>query len=303
MLDILDLVKVTFPVSGVETYIFIPPIVAFLISFFTSMAGVSGAFLLLPFQISALGFTTPSVTSTNFLYNLVGIPGGVYRYTREGRMAWPLTVCIVLGTLPGVFVGYYIRIRYLPDPRDFKFFVGLVLLYIGYRLLLSMGHNSIKNSAGGAGQEFRITDVSYSLRRVRLRFCGEEISFSVLLVFSFSLLVGIIGGIYGIGGGAIIAPFLVSVLDIPVYVFSGAVLMGTFMTSIFGLLFYSTLPLKGGVTAPPDWLLGVLFGIGGLCGMYLGARVQRHVPTSVIKLILALVVLVVSGKYILQFFR
>ena len=35
-----------FETSGVETAIWIPPAVAFAISFFTSMGGVSGAFLL-----------------------------------------------------------------------------------------------------------------------------------------------------------------------------------------------------------------------------------------------------------------
>ena len=50
-------------------------------------------------------------------------------------MAWPLTWVIIVGTLPGVFIGYYLRTLYLPDPRAFKLFVGLVLLYIGSRLL------------------------------------------------------------------------------------------------------------------------------------------------------------------------
>ena len=76
----MDYLQILFPVAGIKTYLFIPPVVAFIISFFTSMAGISGAFLLLPFQISILGFTTTSVTSTNFLFNVTGTPGGVYRY-------------------------------------------------------------------------------------------------------------------------------------------------------------------------------------------------------------------------------
>ncbi len=77
-----------FPVSGVETPIRLPPLVAFVVSLFTSMAGVSGAFLLLPFQMSVLHFESPSVNPTNMVYN---IPGGVYRYLREGRLVrpWP----------------------------------------------------------------------------------------------------------------------------------------------------------------------------------------------------------------------
>src|SRR4030043_1068584 len=124
-----------FPVSGVKTYLFLPPLVAFVVSFFTSMGGVSGAFLLLPFQVSFLNFTSPSVSATNFVYNIVAIPSGVYRYLKEGRMAWPLTWVVIAGTLPGVFIGYYLRVLYLPDPRTFKLFVGCVLLYIGVRLV------------------------------------------------------------------------------------------------------------------------------------------------------------------------
>ena len=104
------------------------------------------------------------------------------------------------------------------------------------------------------------------------------------------------------GGGAIIAPFCVSILHIPVFTIAGPAMFGTFMTSIAGVFFYSIIPINSGRTAPPDWLLGFLFGIGGLVGMYLGARCQKFVPEKIIKLILALIILAVSLKYIVQFF-
>jgi hypothetical protein len=72
----MDFLLMRFPVSGVETYVFIPPLVALVVSFLTSMGGVSGAFLLLPFQMSFLGFTSPAVSSTNFVFNIVAIPSG-----------------------------------------------------------------------------------------------------------------------------------------------------------------------------------------------------------------------------------
>ena len=90
-----------FPVSGVETALWLPPLIAFAISFFTSMAGVSGAFLLLPFQMSVLGFVSPSVTPTNLVFNITAIPSGVYRYLRERRLVWSLTGAVVAGTMPG----------------------------------------------------------------------------------------------------------------------------------------------------------------------------------------------------------
>ena len=95
---------VEFPISGVETYWWLPVLVAFGISAFTSTAGVSGAFLLLPFQVSVLGFAGPAVSPTNLLFNVVAIPSGVYRYQRERRMVWPLAWTIVLTTLPGIAI-------------------------------------------------------------------------------------------------------------------------------------------------------------------------------------------------------
>ena len=78
-----------FPVSGVEVNPLIPPLVALVVSTFTSMGGVSGAFLLLPFQVSALGFCTPAVSPTNLIFNIVAIPSGVYRYLRPVHAAFP----------------------------------------------------------------------------------------------------------------------------------------------------------------------------------------------------------------------
>jgi len=297
----MDSLKIFFPISGVETYFFVPPLVAFVFSFFTSMGGVSGAFLLLPFQMSILGFTSPSVSATNFLYNIVGTPGGIITYIREQRMVWPLAILITIGTLPGVLIGYYFRVRYFPDPRVFKFFVGLVLLYIGFRLAKSIGP---KRDAPPphANKTFIVSNVSWNLRRMEFYFSGDKVSFSVPALLGLSFIVGIIGGIYGIGGGAIIAPFCVSILQIPVFAVAGPALFGTFMTSIAGVCFYSTIPINSGQAAPPDWLLGFLFGVGGLLGMYLGARCQKYVPEKMIKAILALIIFIVSLKYIVQFF-
>jgi hypothetical protein len=297
----MDFLNVYFPVSGVETSIIIPPLVAFVISFFSSMAGITGAFLILPFQMSVLGFITPSVSATNFLYNVVGTPGGILRYLREGRMVWPLALAITIGTLPGVIAGYYIRVRFLPDPRSFKLFVGIVLLYIGVKVVKKIIRTNGPAVAEPNGN-FSISNVTYSLSRMGFDFQAQRVEFSLAAIIILSLVVGVIGGIYGIGGGAIIAPFCVAFLNIPVHTVAGAAMFGTFVTSIVGVAIYSTVPFYNGQTAPPDWFLGILFGLGGLLGMYLGATCQKYVPERIIQTMLAVIIFAVSLKYIFQFF-
>jgi uncharacterized membrane protein YfcA len=296
-----------FPVSGIEINPFIPFIVAFAVSFFTSMGGVSGAFLLLPFQVSFLGYTAPSVSGTNQVFNVVAIPSGVYRYIREGRMLWPLTLTVIIGTLPGVLIGAWIRIKYLPDPKNFKLFAGIVLFYIGFRLLMDVIKNKVHKKVSNKTQSFEelhtVRLIESTIQQVKFDYDGETHRFSPPIVYIICFLVGIIGGIYGIGGGSIVAPFFVAIIGLPVYTVAGAALMGTFITSIAGVVFYQYLSLLyTDMAIAPDWMLGVLFGFGGLFGMYLGARTQKFVPAKIIKGILCGCVIVVSVRYIVEFF-
>lgn len=320
-----------FPVSGVDVSPFIPPLVAFVVSSITASAGVSGAFLLLPFQVSVLHYTSPSVSPTNLIYNIVAIPGGLYRFIKEGRMAWPLTWVVVVGTLPGVFVGSWVRISYLPDPKAFKFFVGCVLLYLGVRLLTEFSGGSKKQKeqnkaldkkfkervaqmktetnqkiAAGLPAEAIVKTKTFSLQKIEYEFWGETYSFPTTTIFILALVVGIIGGIYGIGGGAIISPFCVSILGLPVYTVAGAALAGTFLTSIAGVIFYAILATTAvGATTnvSPDWLLGALFGGGGLLGTYCGAYIQKYLKANIVKGIMAALILFLALTYIIQFFR
>jgi hypothetical protein len=317
-----------FPVSGVETNPFVPLLVALVVSFFTSMGGVSGAFLLLPFQVSVLGFTSPAVSPTNLVFNIVAIPSGVYRYLKEGRMNWPLTWVVILGTLPGLWAGALIRVNWMLDPRHFKLFVGCVLLYIGLRLLYEQTpfakrkkakiqefeakvqerlQKVLREAGQTAGKslppEARVQTVSWSLRRVEYRFLGETFSFSTIALFVLSLIVGLIGGTYGIGGGAIIAPFVVAIFGLPVYTVAGAALLGTFITSVAGVAIYYVLaPYYPGLGVAPDVALGALFGVGGFCGMYVGARMQKFIPATFIRLGLGIVISGLALNYIVGFF-
>lgn len=311
-----------FETAGIEVAPWIPPLVAFVVSFFTSMGGVSGAFLLLPFQMSFLGYTAPSVSATNQLFNIVAIPSGVYRYWREGRMVWPLAWIVVAGTLPGVLIGAVVRVNYLPDPKEFRVFAAAVLLYVGVRMIRDL----LGRTAGGqiriqgdrrfqemaqrpraletassnpaVDRQLAVRVTHLNLQRFGYSFYGEQFDVSTPGIFSLSLVVGVVGGIYGIGGGAIIAPFFVTFFGLPVYTVAGVALLGTFVTSVAGVAFYQAIaPLYPGLSVAPDWLLGVLFGLGGMAGMYLGARCQKYVPARKIKWMLAGIIVFTAISY------
>ena len=76
-----------------------------------------------------------------------------------------------------------------------------------------------------------------------------------------ALAVGVVGGIYGIGGGSILGPVLAG-RGVPVATVAPAALASTFITSLVGAGTYAALALT--TTAgdiAPDWLLGLSCGL------------------------------------------
>jgi uncharacterized membrane protein YfcA len=244
---------------------------AFCLALVTTPAGVSGAVLLLPVQISVLGVASPAVTPTNLLFNIFSTPGALTRFARERRLCGQLPAMLVAGTLPGVIVGAVIRVQWLSDAHSFTLVAAGVLLPLGLWLLL--------------GSQRMPRQPPESTRRLRLA------------IWALALLVGVVGGIYGIGGGSLLAPVLIA-LGYSVYEAAPATLIATFLTSIAGIATYQVLQLSHGGTIAPDWTLGLFLGAGGFVGSYCGARLQQRLPERSLRRLLGVVACLIAARYV-----
>jgi uncharacterized membrane protein YfcA len=122
------------------------------------------------------------------------------------------------------------------------------------------------------------------------------------VVAGLALAVGVVGGIYGIGGGSLLGPILVG-RGIPVARVAPAAFASTFVTSLVGAATYTLLSLAGSGDVAPDWFLGLACGTGGLIGGYLGARLQPRVPETVLRLLLGVLATALGTLYALQAIR
>ena len=242
---------------------------ALVISTVTTPVGVSGAVFLLPIQLNLLHVPNPAVTPTNLLYNVVAAPGGLLRYRRAGQLAGPLTRTILVGAVPGVIVGAVIRVYVLPGPRAFRMVVAAVLLPVGLWLLLSPW-----------------------IRPTTWRFAPTQITL-------LALVVGVVGGVYGIGGGSILGPVLVA-SGMAVSEVAPAALASTFLTSLAGAVAYAILALNAEGSIAPRWPVGLACGLGGLVGGYLGARLQPRLPERALRVLLGAVAVALSLGYAVQ---
>jgi len=143
----------------------------------------------------------------------------------------------------------------------------------------------------------------FSLRRIAYTFQGELHACPVLGVLALCFVLGIVTGVYGAGCGVIIVSLLVSWFRLPVHTISGAILLGMFLPSVAGVAFYSLIaPFFPDQSVSPDWALGLLFGLGGLVGVYLGSYCQKWVPASVIKWGLGVVLVGLALRYAWEYF-
>ncbi len=245
---------------------------AFAIAVLATPAGISGAVLLLPFQVSVLGTPSPAVTPTNLLYNVVATPGALYRYWRQGQTGGRLSLVLIAGTLPGVIGGSVIRVELLPGARVFDLVVAAVLVPLGGWLALTRPERPAAEP-----------------RPVR--------AIPLPLLVLIAAAVGCVGGIYGIGGGSILAPILIGTGRPPREV-APAALGSTFVTSVAGVITFGVLSAYEHGPVAPDWPTGIALGIGGLAGAYTGARIQRYLPDRVIRRVVGILVVAIGVRYL-----
>ena len=244
---------------------------AFFLTLVTTPAGVSGAVLLLPIQVSVLRVAALAATPTNLLFNVAAVPGGLLRFRHEGRLVNSLTWLLTAGTLPGVIAGAVIRVELLSGGKAFDFVAAGVLLPLGLWLAL-------------ASQRIPPSSPEPTARTRRM-------------IWVLSLIVGVVGGIYGIGGGSLLAPILMAA-GFSAYEVAPATLVATFLTSIAGIITYQALQLTHGGAIAPDWGLGAFMGAGGFAGSYLGARLQSRLPERSLRKLLGAIACLVALRYI-----
>jgi len=245
---------------------------AYLIAAVTTPAGISGAVLLLPFQVSVLGTPSPAVTPTNLLYNVIATPGALYRYWRQGQTGGRLALVLIAGTLPGVIAGSVIRVKLLPGPRVFDLMVGAVLIPLGGWLALT-----------------RPPRTGEPDRRIGL--------IPAPALIALAAVVGCVGGIYGIGGGSVLAPMLIGSGRKPAEV-APAALAATLVTSVAGVITFTILSVHQHIPVAPDWPTGIALGAGGLAGGYTGARIQSRMPDVLIRRLVGVLVIGIGSYYL-----
>lgn len=242
--------------------------IAFVVAALATPAGLTGAFMLVPLQLTVLDVPTAKIPPTNLIFNAISTPGATVRHYRRKNIDFELVKWLAVGTLPGVVLGAVLRVEVFASEDAFKAIVAGVLVVLGVWILL--GKKPPKDAR----------DTLTPAQMVAIAFFA-----------------GVIGGVYGVGGGVFSAPVLV-IIGVSVASFAPATILVTFFSSIVGIATFALLSSPS-FPSTPDWSLGIALGLGGLAGSWTGARLAPHVPELWLRRGIGVAVLLLAARVLL----
>jgi len=244
----------------------------------SGLFGIGGGIVIVPTLILFCHFTQIAANSTSLAALLlpVGILA-VLAYRKEKLIATRAALIIALGLSIGV-IGGAISALHLPSSL-LKRLYGLFLIYISITYI-------------DFGSLFRRKSSHLEIEQTE-PMSEKQSPFVHFLLLGVAA--GVMAGLFGIGGGIIIVPALISIFKYRYKTAVGTSLMALLLpVGLPGvLIYYRTGQLEIGTA--------LLIGLGLSFGAMLGALIAIEMPTKLIKRIYGLFILLVGLNFIFQF--
>ncbi|MDD4752954.1 MAG: sulfite exporter TauE/SafE family protein [Desulfitobacteriaceae bacterium] len=107
---------------------------------------------------------------------------------------------------------------------------------------------------------------------------------------------GILSSLVGIGGGIIIVPALIYFFKIDMHVATGTSLAIIIPTALVGVIVH-------GINGNVNLKLAALLALGGIIGSYTGGQISTSLPSSTVKKIFSIILIMVAIKFSIDAFN
>jgi uncharacterized protein len=226
-------------------------LLGFIVGFLIGLMGIGGGIVLVPLLVYVLHMTQHAAQGTSLLVLLPPIgAGALYLYWKEKSVDLPAGLLCALGMLSGGYAGAFLAVGI--NPRDLKGIFAVLLMFFAGLLWRKTG------SARAAGVEPRGTMAN---RRLQL-----------LGVLGLGTGVGVMAGLLGVGGGALLVPLLVLLFGFEQHRAQGTSLVA--LVPPTGALAFLVYYKAGHVNVPYGMLLMPGMFLGGLAGSFLAQKLS-----------------------------
>ena len=268
-----------------------------LVGFMSGMFGVGGGFLMTPLLIF-VGIPPAVAVATEANQIVASSVSGGLAYWRRRAVDIRMGLILMTGGIAGSYAGVQL-FKLLRELGQVDLLISLsyVVFLTGIGGLM-MRESLQAISASRRGQPIRARRPgahSWILGLpLRMRFRQSKLYISVIPPLLIGFFVGVLSAIMGVGGGFIMVPAMIYILRMPTSVVIG--------TSLFQIIFVtaSVTILHAVENQTVDILLALLLMIGGVIGAQFGAIAGQRLRGEQLRALLALIVLGVGVKLLVD---
>ncbi|PEL12148.1 hypothetical protein CN601_08540 [Bacillus sp. AFS017336] len=253
-----------------------------------SLIGLGGGIIIVPMLLNIDHFLSAFSTvpihvavGTSLITIVFSSLSSTLSYHKQKRIDYKSGILFLIGSVPGSLLGTYINS--LLNTERFTLFFGIFLICISIFLFISSKLNK------------KSKEVHKGIIRTYTNDEGEAYtySYSLSLAISLSICVGIISGLFGIGGGILLVPMMAFLFGFPPQLAVATSMFVVMFTTLGSSISYITL-------GEVNFYYILLLIPGAWFGGKIGAFINQKLKTETIALILRSVVLLYGIKLIVE---
>lgn len=267
------------------------------VGFLSGMFGVGGGFLLTPLLM--FSGIPPAIAVATCANQIVAssVSGALVQWRRD-NIDLKMGAVLIAGGLAGAFGGVLL-VGALREAGQADLMISLA--YVAFLgaiggLMLAESIRAIQRARAGVPARLRKPGQHNWIHRLpfKMRFPRSRLYISAIPPILIGALVGFLASFLGVGGGFVMVPALIYLLRVPTNVVIG--------TSLFQIIFITAIVtlLHATLNHTLDLVLAVLLIVGGVVGGHFGAHAGQKLRGEQLRLMLALIVLAVAIRILLD---
>jgi hypothetical protein len=279
------------PIAEMSVDVFLILAMGGAVGFLSGVFGVGGGFLMTPLLIF-IGVPPTVAVTTGANQILAASVSGVLAHLRRGNVDLKIGVVLTAGGFAGSAVGValFALLRQLGQIDLLIALCYIVFLgVIGAAMLGESANALLKRRTGIVRRKLHRHSWLHNLP-FKMRFRRSRLYISALVPIGIGFFVGMLAAIMGVGGGFVLIPAMIYLLEMPTSIVVG--------TSLFQIIFVtaSVTFLQAVNTQTVDIVLALLLLAGAVVGAQFGSKVSDVLRGEQLRGLLALMVLAVCGK-------
>jgi uncharacterized membrane protein YfcA len=262
-----------------------------IVGILSGMFGVGGGFLVTPL-LFFVGIPPAVAVASSANQIVASSVSALFAHVKRRTVDFKMGTVLLVGGMFGVAVGVAI-FTWLKTLGQVELFINLsYVIFLGVigGLMFVESARAMLRARRGAEPKPRSRAKWMDPLPFKVRFPTSRLYISVIPPLLIGACVGVLSAIMGVGGGFIMVPAMIYLLNIPTKVVIG--------TSIFQIIFVTgfTTILHAATSQSVDIVLAVILLLGGVIGAQVGAVLGAKLRAEQLRILLAGLVLLVCFK-------